>query len=238
MIPELTVLVNPHEKGNFAPTVRFTPDNGFSVQHGAIKGAWRDNINNAVEDFNAAVENSLKRLRLVSFVPETFALGNCFGVHKAFEAFRIAQGPPPDAPKPAPHAPKLAPGVCCCPQCEDATRAPEYRQADASRLHPPKPKHGGGLAPLLALLAMSGVLDSLLDDEAEDFKEEFEGLDPDLADHLAKVGLLFMAGRGLGRAVVAIPRRMGEAFIVELEDAIRNNDLERVKRLTVGKKFN
>jgi hypothetical protein len=51
------------------------------------------------------------------------------------------------------------------------------------------------------------------------------------------MGLLFMTGGGLGRAVVAIPRRMGEAFIVELEDAIRNNDLERVQRLTADKKF-
>lgn len=233
MIPKLLVLVNPHENGDWAPTVRFTPDNGFSVLHGDIKGAWRDNITNAVEDFNGAVERSLKRLRLMSFVPEKFALGNCFGVNKAFEAFRIAQGPPPDAPKPSP--PGSTPG-CGCPACDDATRAPQYRQADASRLHPPKRDPGGGLAPLLA--AMSEALGSFLDaEDGDDFTRDIAGVSPELANHLAKVGLVLMTGGGLGKAVVAVPRKMGEAFIVELEDAIRNNDLERVKRLTIGRNF-
>lgn len=237
MIPKLLVLINPHEKGELAPLVRFEPVNGFSVRHGNIKGAWRDNITNAVEDYNGSVERALKRLRLVSFVPETFDLGNCFGVHSAFEGFRIAQGPPPDAPKPPPSWPEGATPGCGCGACQRIKE--DAAKEEASRLHPPKRKPGGGLSPLLALLAMSGVLGSFLEDEdADDFTRDVENVDPELADHLAKVGLLFMTGGGLGRAIVAIPRRMGEAFVSELEDAIRNNDLERVKRLTAGKKFN
>lgn len=231
MIPKLLVLINPHEKGDLAPTVRFTPDNGFSVLHGNIKGAWRDNITNAVEDYNGSVERALKRLRLVSFVPETFDLGICFGVHKAFEAFQLTTAPAPVWPEGA------TPG-CGCVRCEEREAA---AKEEASRLHPPKRKPGAGLSPLLALLAMSGVLGSFLDDEddedAGDFTRDVADLDPAIVDHLAKMGLLFMTGGGLGRAVVAIPRRMGEAFIVELEDAIRNNDLERVQRLTADKKF-
>lgn len=230
MIPKMLVLVNPHEKGDLAPTVRFTPDNGFSVRHGNIKGAWRDNINNAVEDFNGSVERALNRLRFEKFAPEVFDLSSCFGIGTAWADYereqkrRIVEAESSKAHAAGKAwAPPSTPG-CGCPVCDDKTRAPEYRAK----------RPGGGLLGLVAMLAALGALDGLEDDKEAGEPFMLDAM-PEMAEALGKAGLLHRTGPN--SAVVAIPRKMGEAFIVELEDAIRNNDLARVKRLTVGRNF-
>lgn len=143
MIPKLLVLVNPHEKTELAPLVRFEALNGFSVRHGNIKGAWRTNIKDAVEDYNGSVERALKRLRLSAFTPETFPLASCPGIETAWHDWQLAN-PPVVAPAP--------PEVCPCGACTSRREASKAYDAGL-RSRERRRKPGAGLSPLLALLA-------------------------------------------------------------------------------------
>lgn len=87
---------------------------------------------------------------------------------------------------------------------------------------------------LLGLLAMAATLGAFDDDEEDEDTPTVEIHHAEIADILAECGLFHRTGAMSG--VVAIPRKLGAAFIERLEKAIRANDVEAVRLICAGVK--
>lgn len=132
--------------------------------------------------------------------------------------------------------------LCSLPGWEEAEKAELARMVkeETAKAHEAgqaeRRKRSKGLPfGLLGLLAMAATLGAFDDDEEDEDTPTVEIHTPEIAEILARVGLFHKTGPKSG--VVAIPRKLGKAFIEELEDAIRNNNVERVRLLCAGVKI-
>ncbi len=210
------VLCNPHATRDFAPVIRTEALNGFSVKHGNIAGTWLPTIGDAVADYNNTVGRRIAGLRLQHAEPETMPLCSLPGWEEAEKA-ELARMVKAESEKAREAA-------------RTATQAKEAQDAAD-----PRRKRSKGLPfGLLGLLAMAATLGAFDDDEEDEDTPTVEIHHAEIADILAECGLFHRTGAMSG--VVAIPRKLGAAFIERLEKAIRANDVEAVRLICAGVK--
>lgn len=197
----MKVFINPLEPKGSLPWVRFAAGNGWSVFDTLTKGCHCPKLEDAVNDYNTAIQRKIQKLNLgaINFLVPSEEVNNLPGWGDALRNERASRI-----------------------VAEESTKA--HEAGSNARQRTPKPP--AGLLALLGMAAAMGALDGIFDDE--DAPEVIEGENnPQVIKLLREAGIMKeIPGPlpGTVAGIVAIPRHLGEEFATDVEDAIRNGN--------------